>query len=356
MTFEERDRLMRDGVLRVPSQYGEPTPITRALIEDGRAIICCWRADPADCKVRLLHGQADPDVPWEIALRTAEQVTSRDVEIMLIKDGDHRLSRPRDLALLKRTVAALLRQMAARPSRKLGYNQRNPGPVGFSRRATLRFSAQKLSAIGLMAGAASAKATAGGGGTPIRRAASSTTSALSAGTSSVRFRTRRPGGALLPHRRGDGAADVVAMDAAELVARFDHPPRRAGTQIVERGSARAINAGESDDIDRASLGKADHALFGVEATLASRLRGRRRGVLIDPVAVAIAVNGGAGQIADPAQARRGGDGRSRNGAARDRRRASGAAVTRMCVAVAIAGSAASKGTSSSVDMVPNAPG
>ena len=61
-----------------------------------------------DCKVRLLHGQADPDVPWEITLRIAERLTSRDVELILIKDGDHRLSRPRDLALLRRTIAALL--------------------------------------------------------------------------------------------------------------------------------------------------------------------------------------------------------------------------------------------------------
>ena len=61
-----------------------------------------------DCKVRLLHGQADPDVPWELALRTAERLTATDVEIILIKDGDHRLSRPRDLAVLARTVAALL--------------------------------------------------------------------------------------------------------------------------------------------------------------------------------------------------------------------------------------------------------
>jgi pimeloyl-ACP methyl ester carboxylesterase len=108
MTFEERDRLTRDGVLRVPSQYGEPTPITRALIEDGRARLLLDKPIPLDCKVRLLHGQADPDVPWEMALRTAEQLTSSDVEIILIKDGDHRLSRPRDLALLERTVAALL--------------------------------------------------------------------------------------------------------------------------------------------------------------------------------------------------------------------------------------------------------
>jgi pimeloyl-ACP methyl ester carboxylesterase len=108
MTFEERARLTRDGILLVPSQYGEPTPITRALIEEGRNHLLLDGPIMLDCKVRLLHGQADPDVPWEMALQIAERVISHDVEVVLIKDGDHRLSRPGDLALLKRTVAVLL--------------------------------------------------------------------------------------------------------------------------------------------------------------------------------------------------------------------------------------------------------
>ena len=108
MTFDERARLLREGILRVPSQYGEPTPITRTLIEEGRNHLILGQPIPLDCKVRLLHGQADPDVPWEMTLRIAERLTSRDVELILIKDGDHRLSRPRDLALLRRTIAALL--------------------------------------------------------------------------------------------------------------------------------------------------------------------------------------------------------------------------------------------------------
>jgi pimeloyl-ACP methyl ester carboxylesterase len=104
----ERATLLRDGVLLVPSQYGEPTPITRALIEDGRRHLVLESPIALDCPVRLLHGQADPDVPWELALRIAERVTSRDVEVTLVKDGDHRLSRPHDLALLCRTLGALL--------------------------------------------------------------------------------------------------------------------------------------------------------------------------------------------------------------------------------------------------------
>jgi pimeloyl-ACP methyl ester carboxylesterase len=108
MTAEQRARLMSDGVLARPSQYGEPYPITRALIEDGRNRLLLNAPIALDCPVRLLHGQDDPDVPWDMALRLAERLTSRDVQVVLVKDGDHRLSRPRDLALLRRTLAPFL--------------------------------------------------------------------------------------------------------------------------------------------------------------------------------------------------------------------------------------------------------
>ncbi len=113
MTIEQRAALMRDGVLHRPSQYGEPYPITRALIEDGRTRLLLNAPIALDCPVRLLHGQEDPDVPWELALRIAERVTSRDVQVILVKDGDHRLSRPQDLALLRRTLAPFLGQDGA---------------------------------------------------------------------------------------------------------------------------------------------------------------------------------------------------------------------------------------------------
>ena len=104
----ERETLRRDGVLYVPSQYGDPTPITMKLIEDGARHHVLTGSVPVRCPVRLLHGQADPDVPWELALRIAEQVETPDVRVTLVKDGDHRLSRPSDLALLRATVAELL--------------------------------------------------------------------------------------------------------------------------------------------------------------------------------------------------------------------------------------------------------
>jgi pimeloyl-ACP methyl ester carboxylesterase len=108
MTAEERASLMRDGVLPVPSQYGEPYPVTRALIEDGRTHLLLSGPIALDCPVRLLHGQADPDVPWEMSLRIAERLSGADVQVTLVKDGDHRLSRPQDLALLRRTLRPLL--------------------------------------------------------------------------------------------------------------------------------------------------------------------------------------------------------------------------------------------------------
>ena len=108
MAPAEREKLQRDGVLYVPSQYGDPTPITRALIEDGARHLVLTGRIPLLCPVRLLHGQADPDVPWELALEIVRQVETPDARVTLIKDGDHRLSRPADLEVLRQTVAGLL--------------------------------------------------------------------------------------------------------------------------------------------------------------------------------------------------------------------------------------------------------
>ena len=103
--------IARDGVWRRPSGYGDPYPITRALLEEGeRHRLLREGAGPVaiGVPVRLLHGQRDPDVPWELSLRLADALAAEDVQVALVKDGDHRLSRPQDLALLRRTLAALL--------------------------------------------------------------------------------------------------------------------------------------------------------------------------------------------------------------------------------------------------------
>ena len=104
----ERERLQRDGRLLVPSQYGEPTPITLRLIEEGRDHLLLRGPLRIRCPLRLLHGQRDPDVPWETSLRLAERVESADVQLTLIKDAEHRMSRDADLAVLRRLHAELL--------------------------------------------------------------------------------------------------------------------------------------------------------------------------------------------------------------------------------------------------------
>jgi pimeloyl-ACP methyl ester carboxylesterase len=107
-TPSDHATLARDGLLRVASAYGGEQIITRALIEDGRTRLLLRAPIPITCPVRLLHGQQDPDVPWQTALRLAEKLESPDVQITLIKDANHRLSRPQDISLLCRTVATLL--------------------------------------------------------------------------------------------------------------------------------------------------------------------------------------------------------------------------------------------------------
>ena len=108
MAPPERARLARDGVLHAPSAYGDPLPITLQLIEDGRTRLLLDQPIPLSCPIRLLHGQRDDTVPWETALRLAAALDSADVRVTLVKDGDHRLSRPPDLALLRETLAGLL--------------------------------------------------------------------------------------------------------------------------------------------------------------------------------------------------------------------------------------------------------
>ncbi len=115
MAPPERAQLLAEGVLMLPSAYGPPTPITRALIEDGRGHLLLDGPIPITAPVRLLHGQADPDVPWETSLRLADRLTGADVRVILVKDGDHRLSRPADLALLGEVLAPLLGEDGGQP-------------------------------------------------------------------------------------------------------------------------------------------------------------------------------------------------------------------------------------------------
>ncbi len=102
-------QLLEDGhtVLKKNPYGAEPTPTHPAFWRDGQAQRLFGAEIALDCPVRLLHGQADRDVPWDTSLRLAAALRSEDVQAVLIKDGDHRLSRESDIALLCSTIAAL---------------------------------------------------------------------------------------------------------------------------------------------------------------------------------------------------------------------------------------------------------
>ncbi len=96
----QRRTLETDGIVDFPSPYGEPDPITRRLIEDGRRHLMLRDRIGIERPAHLLQGQADLEVPWRTALTLAERLESPDVVVELVKDGDHRLSRDADLARL----------------------------------------------------------------------------------------------------------------------------------------------------------------------------------------------------------------------------------------------------------------
>lgn len=111
---EAQAEIMEKGLHLRPSDYGDPYPITRALIEDGKTWSILDEAISFNGPVRILQGMQDPDVPWKHAERLVSAMTSEDLVFHLIKDGDHRLSRPQDIARLKATCVEIAE--AVRPS------------------------------------------------------------------------------------------------------------------------------------------------------------------------------------------------------------------------------------------------
>ncbi len=97
----QRDALMTAGAVELPSEYDDgPYRISRHLIEDGRRNLVLRDVVDIGCPVRLIHGQKDTAVPWETSLKLAARIKGGDVAVHLVKDGDHRLSRPQDLERL----------------------------------------------------------------------------------------------------------------------------------------------------------------------------------------------------------------------------------------------------------------
>ena len=104
----DKARLSAGEIVLDDNPYGpDPTPMHPAFFADGQALRQLGGTIPIDAPVRLIHGQRDADVPWQISMRLAERLRSGDIQVTLVKDGDHRLSRPQDIALLLRTVASL---------------------------------------------------------------------------------------------------------------------------------------------------------------------------------------------------------------------------------------------------------
>ena len=101
--------LLKEGIYYEPTEYDEqPYTITLPLIEDGRTHLVLRDRLGINVPIRLLHGMSDSDVPYEVSLKLAEHVVSDDVEVILIKDGDHRLSTSKDLMILTTQIEKLL--------------------------------------------------------------------------------------------------------------------------------------------------------------------------------------------------------------------------------------------------------
>ena len=108
----EKAEMAAAGQLLRPSDYGpEPMLTTHAFWQSGQSLCLLDAPIEIDCPVRLLQGQMDPDVPWDIALRLTSQLRSSDVQLHLVKDGDHRLSRPADITLLTDVTARLMESL-----------------------------------------------------------------------------------------------------------------------------------------------------------------------------------------------------------------------------------------------------
>lgn len=102
---DQRAALASGETIYEDNPYGpEPTPTHARFFADAEELYRLHARIDIACPVRLMHGQRDDDVPWQTSLALAEALRSDEVQVTLVKDGDHRLSRDADIALLKRQV------------------------------------------------------------------------------------------------------------------------------------------------------------------------------------------------------------------------------------------------------------
>lgn len=109
LTEAQKRDLEEKGFFEEPSEYSpEPNVYTKALFDDGRANRVMTGLIDTHCPVHILQGMADPDVPYQHALRLVEHLPADDVTLSLIRDGDHRLSRPQDLTMMISALEGLI--------------------------------------------------------------------------------------------------------------------------------------------------------------------------------------------------------------------------------------------------------
>lgn len=110
LSAEQRAELAETGVIYQPNEEGDSLPLTQQFLDDGAKNLLLGTALEIICPVHIVHGMIDDSVPWKLSLKLVEQLTSDNVRVTFVKDGNHRLSRPQDLALLTETLYGLINE------------------------------------------------------------------------------------------------------------------------------------------------------------------------------------------------------------------------------------------------------
>ncbi len=115
---EQKAQIQTQGVVYLPSDYDEPYPVSYKAIVDGRKNCLLNKQINIDCPVRFVHGMQDEEVPWETSLRTLNQLRSSDVQLRLLKDGDHRLSNADQLDIIQDMLNELIGKDSGLPDQQ----------------------------------------------------------------------------------------------------------------------------------------------------------------------------------------------------------------------------------------------
>ena len=113
LSTAQKAELNANGTVLIPNDYDDEGSyrVNKKLLDDGAKQLLLREPLKLNCPIRLIHGINDADVPWNTSIRIMETVTSEDVEVTLVKAGEHRLSEDLDLDRLRWTLGALLDQL-----------------------------------------------------------------------------------------------------------------------------------------------------------------------------------------------------------------------------------------------------